>query len=232
MTENGEKGATVASNAAPVGGPAAGEEDLFLVFVDPVDDTREISFGEWFSGDHMTDMRHVAGVRFAHCFRLVSVDGEKAPTRFCALYEMGEGARALAEIARLKGTTALPQSAEQGAMTWRLFNTIRRPGAARIPARRALLLVLIGIPRSGLDEGTLAHYVDKLIACDAVYLRALRLSEIQPKRGSDFGVALLCAFENGGLGPIGLARELRELAFPSPIRMLGGIPLGKPAISA
>jgi hypothetical protein len=170
--------------------PAAPKKDIFLVFVDALPG-HEQEYGSWFSGIHMKDMRRLSGVASAQSYRLATLDDQPPPATFGALYELDNARKVLSEIARLKGSEALPSSPLQGTMTWRIFETFHTSEAGQVPAGTALLLALIPTAREKappmeeiLDLGK--AFVDRGIT----WIRYTRLSELQPRRGSDFGWAV------------------------------------------
>jgi hypothetical protein len=193
-------------------GKGIGEEDLFLVFVEGKPG-REAAYRAWFSGNHMTDMRALAGVSSAHAYAFAD-GGDPAPSELCAIYEFGDGPAVLETIGRTKGTAALPQSDDQGRMVWRLFETVESRPRIALPSGRDVVLALIGAARDAPDESALRRACAAMIEQGATYARALRLSPVQPARGSEYGAAVVVAWDGASAGALArLARE-HEHCFP------------------
>jgi hypothetical protein len=202
-------------------GATIGGEDLFLVFVEGKPG-REAAYRAWFSKSHMADMRVLPGVRSAHAYAFVE-GGDPAPSELCAIYEFGDGPAVLETIGRTKGTPALPQSDDQGRMVWRLFETVERRPAAALPGGRDVILVLIGAPRDALDEPALRRACARIIDEGAAYARVLRLSPVQPARGSEYGAALVAVWDGASADAITRTTQVLDRDFPQLPRSLFSI---------
>jgi hypothetical protein len=176
-------------------GKPPGSEDVFLVFVEGKPG-REAAYATWFAGPHMADMRALAGVRSAHAFRLAGAVGPP-PAGLCAIYEFADGPAVLDAIGRSKGTPALPQSDDQGRMTWRLFQTTGAWPPAPLPAEGDVVLALLETPRDAAPP-QLADIAAALQAKGARCVRALSLSPSQPSRGSEYGAGLIAVCDAAG----------------------------------
>jgi hypothetical protein len=184
--------------------------EIFMAFVD-AHAGREAAYGAWFAGRHLEDMLRLPGVHSAHAYLLDAKTEPAPPACFSSLYELSNGPQVLGEIARRKGTPDMPLSTDQASMTWRLFDTLGAFGGEAIPKGKALLMVLIGIPRAEVDAAAMLAHAEVLVGKGALYVRALRISSFQPKRGSDYGGALLCAFEEKDGGAAALRAEIERV---------------------
>jgi hypothetical protein len=167
---------------------ARGGEAIFLVLVSGKPG-REAAYRRWFTTRHMADMRALPGVNSAHAFDLEPAG--RAPAALCALYEFPDGGGALATIAQSNGTSALPQSDDQGAMTWRLYETAACAPQAALPAGADMVVVLLELARDEAPPAGLTQAANALAAGSGAYVRTLNLSPLQPARGSEYGAALL-----------------------------------------
>lgn len=201
-----------------------GAHDVFLVFVDGREG-REDEYADWFAGAHMGDMLHLPGVISAKAYQLEGLCGMAAPARLCAIYETDDGPAILDTIAAAKGTAALPVSAVQGAMTWRVLQRVRAHQFA--PAQEAAR-ELICMSGGAWDETAEQNLWDKVCANpDGILaLRQTRLSPVQPSRGSEYsGVWFLTIAD--WCEPERLAQTIGAIrAAPDP-RFLLAQPLGE-----
>jgi hypothetical protein len=199
---------------------AAPERDIFLVFVDALAG-QEAEYGSWFAGSHMKDMRRLSGVVSAKSYLVATQDDQRAPAAFCAVYEMDDARAVLAEIARLKGTADLPSSPLQGAMTWRIFETVFSSEAGQETAGDPLLLALVPTTRErspAIDE--IQDLRQALAGMGVKLVRYMRLSELQPRRGADFGWAVFAHSPIATNGVLELKLRLTRLNESTPIRLL------------
>jgi hypothetical protein len=194
-----------------------GSEDVFLVFVEGKPG-REAAYAAWFAGPHMADMRALSDVRSAHAFRLADAGG-RPPAELCAVYEFADGPGVLDLIGRSKGGPALPQSDDQGRMTWRLFETAGAWPQAPLPADGDLVLALLETPR-GKAPPQLAGIAAALLAEGARHVRALSLSPIQPSRGSEFGAGLIVAWGPAAADPFRTLADQLDERLPAVARTL------------
>ncbi len=166
------------------------EHELFMVFVDGKPG-HEQEYARWFTGEHLLDMKGLPGVDSAHAYRLRSLDGQPAPAGLCALYETLSGTQLLHTIAANKGTDALPVSLIQGAMVWRVLETVRRsePHGDRKPR---VLICLFGGEWDGPAEQLFWDWLNSA-ALPIVEARQTRISPAQPSRGREFGSVLFVA---------------------------------------
>jgi hypothetical protein len=120
----------------------------------------------------------------------------RTPEKLCGIYEFADSAGVLDTIARSKGTNALPQSDDQGAMVWRLFETVARRPPVTLPAGVGLAVALVQSAHKPADLALLLKAADGTIARGATYARPLRLSPSQPPKGSEYNVGLIVAFHH------------------------------------
>jgi hypothetical protein len=167
-----------------------GKEDIFLVFV-TAKPGREAPYQQWFANTHMSDMRGLSSVRSAQAYTMEPGGTAEAPAQLCAIYEFEDGPLVLGAIAEKKGTPELPHSDDQGVMVWRLFATPDEASGNPIPSGQDALLALLEIPRPDVDTAALQRLAQSIAEQSGLSVRALHLSSIQPKRGSEFGAALV-----------------------------------------
>jgi hypothetical protein len=198
---------------------AAGR-DIFLVFVDALSG-QEAEYGSWFSGSHMKDMRRLSGVASAKSYLVATQDDHRAPAAFCAVYEMDDARAVLSEIARLRGSPALPSSPLQGAMTWRIFETVSSLEARQQTAEAPLPLALVPTTRDKSPPVDEIRHLHEALADKGVNLvRYMRLSELQPRRGADFGWAVFAHLPIGASEVSEFKLRLTQLNGNAPIRLL------------
>jgi hypothetical protein len=190
-----------------------GDEDVFLVFVEGKPG-REAAYAAWFAGDHMADMRALPGVNSAHAFQTMGT----APAALCAIYEFADGPGVLETIGRSKGTAALPHSEDQGRMTWRLFETAARQPEGPLPPGGEAVVALLETSREASDE--LSALDGVILAGGADYARALRLSPVQPARGSEYGAGLIVVWPEGTVDPAAATAGLLDNHFPGVARLV------------
>jgi hypothetical protein len=203
---------------------ATGTEEVFVVLVSGKPG-REAAYGDWFAGPHMSQMRALPGVRSAHAFEVSRSSGEKLAD-LCALYEFADGGAALQTIARTKGTPALASSDDQGAMTWRLYETVGSWPRTGLPDGTDLIIALLETPRETVAPARLGDLATALTSLGARHVRALRLSPIQPARGSEFGAALVIGWPRAAHDPVAATKETLDRNFPGlPIVLIDVVPL-------
>jgi hypothetical protein len=201
--------------------------DVFLVLVDALPG-RDAEYGSWFAGSHMKDMRRLSGVASAQSYRIATLDDRPAPASFCAIYEMDNARAVLSEIARLKGSAALPTSPLQGAMTWRIFERILPPETNQLTAGATLLLTILAAPRENGPPIEEIRGLDQVLADHGVKLIwYLRLSELQPRRGSDWGWAILAHSPTAKDEFSEIKRMLARLSVNLPTRYLKLTPISE-----
>jgi len=187
------------------------QHELFMVFVGGKPGLEQ-DYAAWFTGEHMGDMERLPGVESANAYRLGALDGQPVPASLCAVYETLSGARLLQTIATSKGTDALPVSLIQGAMIWRVLETVRR-SEARSDAKHRVLICLFGGEWDGAEEERLWDWLGGS-ALPIVEARQTRISPVQPGRGREFGgVLFLTLAGDADAGEVVSAiRERREAA--------------------
>jgi hypothetical protein len=205
----------------------AAERDIFLVFVDALSG-QEAEYGSWFAGSHMKDMRRLSGVVSAKSYLVTTQDDHRAPAAFCAVYEMDDARAVLSEIARLKGSPALPSSPLQGAMTWRIFETVFSLEAGQQTAEAPLLLALVPTTREKsppIDE--IWDLRQALADNGANLVRYMRLSDLQPRRGAEFGWAVFAHSPIATNEVLEFKLRFTRLNGNTPIRLLELTPINE-----
>jgi hypothetical protein len=164
--------------------PLADAHDVFLVFVDGREGQQD-TYAGWFASTHLDDMLHLPGVISAKACQLEGLCGEPAPARLCAIYETDDGPAILHTIASAKGTSALPVSDMQGAMTWRVLEGVRARRFVNPPRTARELICMFG---GAWDTAAEQSVWDKVCADPEgiLALRQTRLSPAQPSRGSEY----------------------------------------------
>ncbi len=163
------------------------QHELFMVFVGGKPGLEE-DYAAWFTGEHMADMKRLPGVDSARAYRLRALDGQPVPAGLCAVYETLSGAQLLQTIAAGKGTDALPASLIQGAMIWRVLETVRRSEAHGEGAHRVLICMFAG-EWDGAEEERLWEWLGSS-GLPILEARQTRISPVQPARGREFGGVL------------------------------------------
>lgn len=166
------------------------KRDVFMVFVDAKPGHEE-DYARWFLREHLADMRNLPGVTSAFAGHLASLDGEPPPAQLCALYETPDGGELLKTIATSKGTPGLPVSDLQGAMVWRMLESVTSTSTG--DAADMAGPTLICMCRDEIGESVLGGLQD---GCEPIlWARHMRISAIQPARGRDHAGFVLLGLE-------------------------------------
>lgn len=205
------------------GTDAVKARDIFLVFVEGREGCQQ-QYADWFAGAHMADMRALPGVGSASAFRLEALDAEPVPAQLCAIYETGDGPGLLNTIASTKGTAALPASALQGPMTWRVLRGERASGIASASESAAQLICMFGGAWDGDGEARLWHWLGDH-AQGLLAMRQTRLSPVQPSRGSEYSGVLFLALAHSA-DPAHLAQSIAVTRSAPFARFLVAHPMG------
>ena len=168
--------------------------DVFMVFVDGKPGHEE-DYARWFLGGHLADMRQLPGVTQAFSGHLTSLDGAASPAGLCALYDTPDGGSLLKTIAASKGTAALPESDLQGAMVWRVLETVGAVSTEGVGDAQPEGPVLICMCSDEIDGSLLPVLLDEHSGVKAA--RHMRISPIQPSRGREYSDFLLLDLEPG-----------------------------------